>query len=90
MISSAAQRKQFPTLPKSRSEFHETLSVLQLAPNNNENLVLFNDDKINIVLFFKLKATNMRLLSTYETIFADGTSYNSPKYFTQISIIKVT
>lgn len=65
--------KQYFKLPKSISEFCQTLAVLQPISNNNEDVVLFNDDKI---ITMKMKCV--------ELTFADGTFFWCPKLFTQV------
>jgi hypothetical protein len=43
--------KQFPKLPKSRTEIHDGLGELNIKTNKDENCTLVNDTESGIVIF---------------------------------------
>ena len=45
------RRKQFPKLPKSRTELHEALGELNIKTSKDENFTLVNDTESGIVIF---------------------------------------
>ncbi|CAC5397336.1 unnamed protein product [Mytilus coruscus] len=77
------RRKQFPKLPKSRFEIHETLRQIHLNTNKTESFTLVNDFDSGIVIFSCF--TNLECLCNEMTdIFIDGTFKSCPKFFYQL------
>ncbi|CAG2237703.1 unnamed protein product [Mytilus edulis] len=77
------RRKQFPKLPKSRLEIHETLRQMDLNTSKTESFTLVNDLDSGIVIFSCF--TNLECLCNEMTdIFRDGTFKSCPKFCYQL------
>jgi hypothetical protein len=61
-------------LLKSGEEFQNMLDDIQMVTNRDENFILSND-KENGIIIFGCK-TNLKMLSTAESIYTDGTFFN--------------
>jgi len=69
-------------LPKSGEEVQNMLNNMQVITNREENVILSND-KENGIIIFGCK-TNLKMLSTAEWIYMDGTFEYSCKFFLQL------
>jgi len=74
-----SKRKNFPPLPKSGEEVQNMLNNIQVTTNRDENFLLSNDKKNDIIIFGC--KTNLRMLSSAEWIYMDGTFEYSCKFF---------
>jgi hypothetical protein len=75
-----ARRKSLPTIPKSISEVHSALTLLQLNTYKGENFLLYNNETENIVCF--TTESNLKFLCFRDKIFVDGTFEYCAKFFT--------
>jgi len=67
-----ARRKTLPPLPKSVSEVHSALTLLQLNTyKGDENFLLYYKETENIVCF--TTESNLKFLCSRDKIFVDGT-----------------
>lgn len=67
-----ARQKVLPKLPTTVVEVHDILSRLDVLTNKGENFLCVNDTVFNIVMFSC--RTNLRFLSTFDTVYVDGKS----------------
>jgi len=81
----SAKRKKFPSLPKSGEEVQNMLDDIQVVTNRDENCI-FSNDKENGIIIFGCK-TNLKMLSTAEWIYMDGTFEYSSNFFSQLFTI---
>jgi len=80
-----ARRKTLPPLPKSISEVHSALPLLQLNTYKGENFLLYNNETENIVCF--TTKSNLKFLCSRDKIFVDGTFEYCAKFFLQLFTI---
>ena len=74
-----ARRKTLPQLPKSISEVHSVLILLQLNTYKGENFLLYNNETENIVYF--TTKTNFKFLCFRDRIFINGIFEYCAKFF---------
>ncbi|VDI53174.1 Hypothetical predicted protein, partial [Mytilus galloprovincialis] len=77
------RRKEYPTLPKSRDDVHNTMDVLELKSNKKESFCLMNSKEHGIVILSC--NSNLDALCTKALeLLIDGTFSYCPKYFEQL------
>jgi hypothetical protein len=82
-----SRRSELPPLPTCLGDIHDALSSIEIKTVKEENFLLTNNDKSNMVIFSC--HTNLKFLCNSESIYIDGTFAYSPKYFLQMFSIHV-
>ena len=80
-----SRRRTLPTLPKNMKEVHIALSSLNVVTARNENFVLINNERDNIIIFSC--DTNINILKDVSRIYIDGTFRYCTKFFCQFFTI---
>jgi len=70
-----------PKNPTNIADAHNILNLIGVKTKQNENFLLVNDAKENIIIFSC--ETNLRFLSTVDNIYMDGTFDYSAGFFLQ-------
>jgi hypothetical protein len=68
-----------PQNPTNIADAHNVLNSIDVKTKQNENFLLINDEKENIIIFSC--ETNLRFLSTVDNIYMDGTFDYSARFF---------
>ena len=79
------RRKTLPANPKSISEVHQALNVLNIETKQKENFLLLNNEKENIIIFSC--STNLKFLTSVDTVYMDGTFDYYTRFFMQMFTI---
>jgi len=72
-------------IPQNYDEVHKLLIELNTKTNKEEDFLLVNDNKYNIVIFYTVE--NLNFLCNYNTFYVDGTFKSCPEIFMQIFTI---
>jgi len=79
------RRKTLPANPKSISEVHQALNVLNIETKQKENFLLLNNEKENIIIFSC--STNLKFLTSVDNVYMDGTFDYCTRFFMQMFTI---
>ncbi|CAC5384871.1 unnamed protein product [Mytilus coruscus] len=77
------RRKEYPNLPKSRDDGHNTMDVLELQTNKKESFCLINSKEHGIVIL-SFNSNFEALCTKASELFINGTFSYCPKYFEQL------
>lgn len=80
-----SRRRTLPTLPKNMNEVHIALSSLNVVTSRNEDFVLINNERDNIIIFSC--DTNINIVKDVSRIYMDGTFTYCTKFFCQFFTI---
>jgi len=79
------RHKILPVNPKSISEVHKALNVLNIETKLKEQFLLLNNENENIIIFSCF--TNLKLLTSVDTVYMDGTFDYCTRFFMQMFTI---